>query len=186
VKDLSSPLSPNEKDQLLTIARRALQLFFEGDKAPWTTVGDGGLDRVGGAFVTLEDGPQLRGCMGVLASGFPLAGTVAECAVSAASRDPRFSSVEADEVQRLKITVSVLGEFKVVAGPEDVVIGKHGILISQGHKQGLLLPQVATELQLEPAAFLDLGCQKAVLPAGSWREGASIQVFTAEVFSDAL
>ena len=69
--------------------------------------------------------------------------------------------------------------------PEEIEIGRHGLLVSRGRQRGLLLPQVAAEHHFSPDQFLQETCRKAQLPRDAWREsGTQVFGFTCEVFSD--
>ena len=70
------------------------------------------------------------------------------------------------------------------AAPEDVVVGKHGLLVQQGGRRGLLLPQVPVEWEWDRETFLAQTCLKAGLAPDAWTRGAELQVFTAEVFGE--
>jgi AmmeMemoRadiSam system protein A len=114
----------------------------------------------------------------------PLYRAVAETARAAAFEDSRFLPVTKEESPRLEVSLSVLsGLFPI--RPEAVEVGRHGLVISQGGRRGLLLPQVPTENGWDRETFLEQSCRKAGLPGDAWRKGASIEAFTAEVFSDA-
>jgi AmmeMemoRadiSam system protein A len=115
----------------------------------------------------------------------PLRRTVAEMAVQAALHDPRFSPVSASELPGLDIEISVLSPLEEVKDVSTIEVGKHGLVIQEGSRSGLLLPQVATEYGWDRETFLDHTCMKAGLPAGSWRKkGVVILRFTAEVFGE--
>jgi len=68
---------------------------------------------------------------------------------------------------------------------EAVEVGRHGLVISEGARRGLLLPQVAVENGWNRETFLEQTCRKAGLPPDAWRKGATIEAFTAEIFADA-
>ncbi len=68
--------------------------------------------------------------------------------------------------------------------PEEIEIGRHGLLISQHGRRGLLLPQVPAERGWDCTAFLEQTCRKAGLPLDAWQKGATLEAFTAEVFRD--
>jgi AmmeMemoRadiSam system protein A len=175
--------SPEQRKQLLSLARASLKRgITHNGSLPELDAALGSQERA--AFVTLTRREQLRGCIGTLATDRPLRETIAELAVSSATEDPRFPRVRPDEVDDLRIEISVLSP-PVDAGPEDVVIGMHGLIVEHGRRRGLLLPQVATEHHLTREQFLDAVCQKAGLPASAWREpGVRLQTFTAEVFGE--
>lgn len=182
-----SPLDSNERKLLLHVARQAIEQAVE--KGELEIIGikhlPGRLGEASGAFVTLRRGRNLRGCIGHLeASPASLALAVAWAAKSAALEDPRFERVRPEEVAGLTIEISVLTPFEEIAA-ENVVIGTHGLVVQQGSRRGLLLPQVATEHGLSREEFLDETCAKAGLPRGAWRDpGTKVFAFTAEVFSE--
>src|SRR5208283_1627329 len=109
--------------------------------------------------------------------------SVAETARAAAFEDPRFEPVTPSEAPRLTIEISVLSPLQSIR-PEDVVIGKHGLVITQGQRRGLLLPQVPIEWDWDRETFLAQTCLKAGLPPKAWQQGAELQAFTAEVFGE--
>lgn len=128
---------------------------------------------------------ELRGCIGHVNGDRPLGEVIRQVAVSAARFDPRFAPVTPDELPGLRIEISVLSE-PVRAESADLcrlVIGRDGLLVRRGLAHAVLLPQVATEEQFSPEAFLGAVCSKAGLGAGSWREpGTEVFTFTADVF----
>jgi len=137
-----------------------------------------------GAFVTLKSDGELRGCVGYPLPVKPLDETIVEMAVAAASQDTRFDPLRPDEMDRLRIDISVLGLPEPVGDPGEVVVGRHGIIVSKGSRRGLLLPQVPVEHGWDRETFLRQGCLKAGLPPDEWKKGAKIEVFTAQVFSE--
>ena len=138
-----------------------------------------------GAFVTLTRRGELRGCIGRLWGGEPLEETVAAMAVEAAVHDDRFPPVTLAELGALRIEISVLSSPRPVAGAAEVVPGRDGVVLDKGGRRAVFLPQVAAEQGWGREEMLDHLCQKAWLPAGCWRDGASLSVFQAEVFAEA-
>jgi AmmeMemoRadiSam system protein A len=135
--------------------------------------------------VTLTKRGDLRGCIGYVRAVKPLRETVAEMAVQAALHDPRFPPVSASELSGIDIEISVLSPLEEVTDVSQIEVGKHGLVIQEGARSGLLLPQVATEYGWDRETFLDHTCLKAGLPAGSWkRKGVVLLKFTAEVFGE--
>jgi AmmeMemoRadiSam system protein A len=112
----------------------------------------------------------------------PLWEVVARSARAASHNDSRFSPVEPDEMTEITVEVSVLTEPHDVASPEDVVVGRHGVILSHEGRQALLLPQAATEHGWNREALLSYACRKAGLSVHAWKQGAKIQVFEAQVF----
>ncbi|HEB84544.1 MAG TPA: AmmeMemoRadiSam system protein B [Bacteroidetes bacterium] len=178
-------LTDERRAELLRIAREHVKAAAKGKPAPAVEVEDEVLNRRCGAFVTLrEPGGELRGCIGYPEAWRPLAQTVAEVAEAAATRDPRFPPVAPREVGKLAVEVSVLSPMAPI-DPEEVEPGRHGVVIRHRGRQGLLLPQVATNQGWDREQFLDHLCLKAALSPGAWRDPeAKLYAFTAEVFSD--
>jgi AmmeMemoRadiSam system protein A len=135
-----------------------------------------------GVFVTLKVHGELRGCIGNIMSDRPLPETVAEMAVKSASVDPRFPPIGPAELDYLDVDISVLGPLVEVRDTKEIRIGRDGLVIEMAGRHGLLLPQVATEHGLNVEEFLAQTCIKAGLPPDSWRHGAGIYRFAAEVF----
>jgi AmmeMemoRadiSam system protein A len=136
-----------------------------------------------GAFTTLYAQGNLRGCVGYILPTASLFRTVANTARGAAFEDTRFWPVVAEELPDLKISLSVLSLLQPIQ-PEQIEIGRHGLVVSQTGRRGLLLPQVPTEYGWDRLAFLQQTCKKAGLPLNAWEQGAKIEAFTAEIFDD--
>ena len=178
-------LTDEEKQELLRIARATLREFLRTGRVPPGKPHRDSLVAEAGAFVSLHIGPSLRGCIGTQQESKPLYKTIQEMVVAAASRDPRFNPVTGEEFDSLIIEISVLGDRGEVRGPEDIVIGEHGITIDRQGRRGLLLPQVASDNNWDAETFLEHVCAKAGMPHGSWREeGCELERFTAQVFSE--
>ena len=88
-----------------------------------------------------------------------------------------------DEVPELQVSLSVLSPPQPIR-PDQVEIGRHGLLISLGPYRGLLLPQVPVEHGWDRITFLEQTCKKAGLPPNAWQTGARLEAFTAEIFGD--
>lgn len=100
-------------------------------------------DRRAGVFVSLHKHGQLRGCIGTIsATRRNVAEEIADNAVSACSRDPRFMPVTADELSCLEINVDVLGEPEPIASPDELDVKRYGVIVTSGRKRGLLLPDL--------------------------------------------
>jgi AmmeMemoRadiSam system protein A len=136
-----------------------------------------------GVFTTLYLHGQLRGCVGYAMPIAPLSRAVMETACAAAFNDTRFAPVTSEEAHGLEISLSILSPLALIRA-EDVVVGRDGLLVSEGARRGLLLPQVPVENGWDRETFLEQTCRKAGLPLDAWRKGATIEAFTAEVFGD--
>ena len=85
---------------------------------------------------------------------------------AAALEDPRFDAVRVDELDKLQIEISVLSPMFAIA-PDDVVVGRHGLMVSYEGRRGILLPQVAPEWGWDRETFLAQTCRKAGSADGS-------------------
>jgi AmmeMemoRadiSam system protein A len=176
-------LDASQRKELLGIARRALGGYLGAGKIPPEEGARGELAAHGAAFVTLTKNGRLRGCIGYTEAVAPLFKVVQECVVAAATEDPRFPPVSPMELPSLRIEISVLTPL-VPIRPEEVVVGRHGLMVAKGGMRGLLLPQVPVEWGWDRVTFLDQVCVKAGLPPSAWRHGATLRAFTAEVFGE--
>lgn len=174
--------SPEERTILLRAAHESVLAAAEG-RALASPIPSGHLAEPRGVFTTLYQAEMLRGCVGFPLPVTPLFRAVLETARAAAVEDPRFAPVTLREAREIKISLSVMSALRRVS-PEEVEAGRHGLLVSDGPRRGLLLPQVAVEHGWDRETFLQHTCLKAGLPPDHWRKSARIEVFTAEVFGD--
>jgi len=170
--------------RLLEIARRSIEEYVRHGKRPKFEVPEAELHELGAAFVTLTHKGQLRGCIGYTEAFKPLYQTVSNCAISSATGDPRFPPVTAGELDEIEIEISVLSPLKKVENVNEIEVGRHGLMIEKGFRKGLLLPQVATEYGWDRDTFLAHTCLKAGLPPDAWQKGATIYLFSAEIFGE--
>jgi AmmeMemoRadiSam system protein A len=178
-------LGAKDKEELLRIARTSIEATARRQRMPKLDTNSPFLQEQHGAFVTLYEHGELRGCIGFIAGLDNLAETVQESAIKAAFEDPRFYSVFAQELRELTIEVSVLSPLSRVTKPEEIIIGTHGLVIEGAGRRGLLLPKVASENDFDARTFLEETSLKAGGPKDLWkRPGTKISVFTAEVFSE--
>lgn len=180
----------NEKEEkiLLEIARDTLRLYLNKNTVPFLKDYPltENLQKVCGVFVTLKEKADgdLRGCIGYILGKKPLAEAVIDCTVQAATRDKRFTSMQKGEDQTVYIEVSVLTPPRKINSIDEIKVGKHGLIISKGFKSGLLLPQVPVEWGWSRNDYLKAICRKADLLDRSWENGATLYVFTAQVFGE--
>jgi AmmeMemoRadiSam system protein A len=140
-------------------------------------------DRRAGAFVTLLENGELRGCMGNLDADNPAWASVIEAARWAARGDPRFMGVEPGELDALEIDVSILGPMQRLADPAAFRPGIDGIVVRRGGRRGLLLPEVADSVGRGPTDMLVACCRKAGLPGDAWHDrGTELWVFRTHRF----
>ena len=190
---LRSPeFSLDQRRTLLRIAHQAILSVLERQSFPEAPPLPAGLSDPRGVFTTLylhgdrhgDPHRELRGCVGYALPIAPLYRAVAETARAAAFEDFRFLPVTKEEALRLEVSLSVLSRLFPIH-PEAVEVGRHGLLLSDGARRGLLLPQVPVENGWDRETFLEQTCRKAGLPLDSWRKNSTIEAFTAEVFADA-
>lgn len=178
----SSRLSAEVQKELLHLARSAISQYVKEKKVIDYRTENTDLLTKKGAFVTLRKKEMLRGCIGFIEPVFPLYETVIRAAIYAACQDMRFPPVSADELEDLEIEISILTVPEKIQDPLQVVVGKHGLIISQGDHRGILLPQVPVENNWSRVEFLERACLKAGLPRNAWTSGADIYIFEAIVF----
>jgi len=179
-------LSEQEKSELLALARTSVEHAINKDEAyvPTASASDA-LNRERGAFVTLHESGELRGCIGYTSATKPLYMTVRDTATLAALKDPRFKPVSVSELPKLEYEISVLSPLRRVTDIQQIKIGEHGLLMKNGGFEGLLLPQVPVEQKWDRQKFLEQTCVKAGMSAGCWKdEDTDIFLFTAVVFGE--
>jgi hypothetical protein len=185
-KGESRMLNDNQRKRLLQIARESLTGYVKDGVRKNFKEDNPVLTKPMGAFVTLHEKGELRGCIGNMMGGGPLYQTVADMAIEAATGDPRFPSLSPKEIDDIDIEISVLSPLKRVSSHEEVKIPGHGVLVRKGFMSGVYLPQVATETGWNKEEFLTSLCaHKAGLEPNAWKDPATeIYVFTAEVFGE--
>jgi len=179
-------LNKNQRKRLLQIARNSIETFLLTNKKLDLSVQDPILLKAMGAFVTLQEHGQLRGCIGNLIGKQPLYLTVRDMAVEAAIGDPRFSPVGLEDLKDIEIEISVLSPLERVDSIDKIQLGTHGVLVVRGFNSGVFLPQVATETGWSKEEFLSNLCaHKAGIPPDAWKDKSTeIYIFSAEVFSE--
>lgn len=171
---------------LLDVARRAILLYLREGRTLHVPTEDPVLLAPRATFVTLRQRPTgaLRGCCGESTARRPLIDSVAQMAIASAVDDPRFFPVSLAEVPRLAIEISALTPLHPIR-PEEVEVGRHGLLLVVGSARGLLLPQVPTMYGWDRQAFLAALCEKAGVPTSAWRlPQAELYAFEAEKWGE--
>ena len=178
--------TPDEKKILLGIARNTIVAYVSSNNTP--VVDDKSfspnLTMHAGAFVTLKEKGELRGCIGRFYADIPLWKVVQQMAIASATQDSRFTPVTASETSRLQIEISVLSPMKRIYSADEIVLGKHGIYIKKGYYSGTFLPQVATETGWNREEFLGhCARDKAGLSWDGWKD-AELYTYEACVFGE--
>jgi hypothetical protein len=179
-------LSEPEKSELLALARKSVEYVVQ-EKYAYEPPANASatLNQERGAFTTLKESGELRGCIGYTSATKPLYLTVRDTATLAAMRDPRFSPVSASELPKLEYEISVLSPLRRVTDVQQIKVGQHGLLMKNGDSEGLLLPQVPVEQKWDRQTFLEQTCAKAGMRTSCWMdEDTDIFSFTAVVFGE--
>jgi AmmeMemoRadiSam system protein A len=177
-------LDDEDRRALLALARATITQFLDSETLPLPRDVPTHLQALHhGAFVTLREHGQLRGCIGRVWHDGPLPQLVSAMAYEAAFQDPRFGPVAADEVDDLAVEVSVLTPPQP-AEAEAIEPGRHGVLLRKHGRSAVFLPKVATEQGWDREQLLDHLCLKGGLPARAWTRDASLFTFEAEVFGE--
>jgi len=181
-------LSPQERSQLMELARASVRATITGQAPPTVGAVEGTLAEERGCFVTLTNAGRLRGCIGTFQPDRPLGEMIVEMG-AAAARDPRFiyhAPILPEEVDQLTIGVSVLSPLEATDDPLSLEIGTHGIYIVSGHRAGCFLPEVASDQGWGAEEFLRQCCAgKAQLPPDAWQHPeTTVYLFTSEKFGE--
>jgi len=179
-------LSDEDKKTLLRIARHTIDKYINQGIVPEIDASGFSetLKTPAGAFVTLHENGDLRGCIGTFTPTKPLYLVVQEMAISASTKDYRFSKVTSSEIKKIDIEISVLTPMKKINSISEIKLGKHGIYIKKGMNGGTFLPQVATETGWSLEEFLGhCSRDKAGIGWDGWKD-AEISVYEALVFEE--
>lgn len=182
-------LNREQQVRLLALARRTIREMLEGEGLPDPALLEGFDDPVFGekcgAFVTLHAGGALRGCIGYIRGVKTIPETIIDMANASAFKDPRFPPLRKQEFGLINIEISIMSPIVEVRDTADIAVGRDGLIITSGHRSGLLLPQVATEYGWDLSTFLEHTCYKAGLPGDAWKmKGTRIEKFSAQVFGE--
>ena len=192
------PFNLEDGKKLLRFARENIESYLKNNRR--IIVPDDIKNKFGdkyGAFVTLNkfnvSGNPLRGCIGYIEPKFALYDTIHRVSVSSAVEDPRFPSVNIEEMDDIIIELSILTPPKLIEvnDPSEyiqkIVIGRDGLIAEQGMRRGLLLPQVPVDhgRNWNVETFLDHTCQKAWLSSDAWKDkNTNIYSFQAILFEE--
>jgi MEMO1 family protein len=180
----AAPLQDIEKKSLLAFARETIHRYLTTETVPLPRSFPARMAFPQGAFVTLTENEQLRGCIGHITPDFELGKTVGAMAYQSAFHDPRFLPVQLSELNKIELEISILSPMKSIKTSEEIVVGRDGVLLTKGSSSAVFLPQVAPENNWDRNEMLDHLCIKAGLSKGCWKRDAGFQVFQAEVFSE--
>jgi MEMO1 family protein len=199
VKGQPPALSADDKATLLKLARTTLAEYLQASHPaaartretrirPHFEPTSAAMEQPRATFVTLRHRQthDLRGCRGEVFARYPLWESVQRVSLLSATDDPRFRPMSHAELADVHIEISVLTPMRLAHNPEEVVVGKHGVMIRQGGHGGLFLPQVPVEQGWDRDEYLSTLCwMKAGLPADAWRKpDTQLYIFEAEIFEE--
>jgi AmmeMemoRadiSam system protein A len=177
-------LSEIDRKSILELARQAVEEVVSHQKLLEKIPKIEAFEDRRGVFVTLHVKGKLRGCIGVIEPKESLGESIVRCASGAAVGDPRFLPMKPEELSGLQVEVSLLSPLQRIQ-PDEIEIGKHGLLVEQGIRRGLLLPQVAVEHHLGRAEFLQETCHKAGVARDAWKAPETrLYGFTCEILEE--
>jgi len=180
----SATANAAQKSLLLKEARFTIEQALAGKEPPAGLETDPWLNLPGAAFVTLTVNGALRGCIGTVEPVLTLMDAIRYGAYSAAFRDHRFAPVTAEELEKIKIEVSLLSRMSP-AKAADIIPGRHGVVVVNGDKSGLFLPQVWEQIPGKEDFLGELCEQKAGLPRDCWKDPKTeINTFTVDAFKE--
>jgi AmmeMemoRadiSam system protein A len=184
-------LSSEEEKTLLKLARTVLENFVSRRQRRFAEKDLEGMNltpslkKPFGVFVTLTEKDRLRGCIGHIVPVLPLYQGVIENAMNSAANDPRFSPVDPQELKNIHIEISVMSPLMEVASPDEIMVGRDGLVLTNGRNSGVFLPQVPVEWHWDKQTYLEELGQKAGLDKGAYkRPGIQLKRFTAQVFGE--
>jgi hypothetical protein len=135
--------SPEEKTPLTQLAREAVESYVRRREviAPPANPAQSEMKERAGVFVSLKRRGQLRGCIGTFAPTTEnTAAEIIRNAIAAATGDPRFSPVTPEELDEITYSVDILSPPEKVNDISQLDCTKYGVIVTQGHRRGLLLP----------------------------------------------
>ena len=184
--EMEGLLNDQQRKKLLKLARDTITLYLDEGKTLESKFEDKTLEEVIGVFVTLRRNHQLRGCIGNIIGTKPLYLGVRDMSIAAATQDLRFRPVTKDELKDIHIEISALSPLKQITNTDEIILGKHGVLVRDAYRNGVYLPQVATETGWSKEEFMNSLCgRKAGMDSSAWKNGkCDIYIFSAEAFEE--
>lgn len=171
--------------KLLELARQAIEEQFFGKKPEiLDELKEKQFKQARGVFVTLHKNKELRGCIGFPMPIMAITEAVMKAAKASAFSDYRFKKLKQEELQDIKIELSIL-TIPQDCKPNEITIGKDGLICEYLGYSGLLLPQVATEYKMNRIEFLEVLCNKAGLPNDTWQnKNFKLKKFQCQIFKE--
>ena len=173
-------LTERERRELLDLAKKTIASYVKSGKTLEYSGSDPRFLANGAVFVTINRQGSLRGCIGNIIPVMPLHRSVISNAVAACSRDPRFAPMSREELKDMEVEVTVLSPLVPLDDIKNIVIGRHGLYLTNGMQSGVLLPQVAEEYHWDVPTFLEQVSLKAGMSKDAWKN-SQLYTFTADV-----
>lgn len=169
--------SYEQQQALIQLAFDSIRYYLQHGKPPYMKSGDLKLNRKAGVFVTIKELGALRGCIGHIVADTPIYQIVQDMAIAAATCDPRFPPLQLKNLDNISTKISILSPLQRM-GHEEIIIGKHGVLIEKEDRRSLLLPEVPVDRSWNKQQFLENLCLKAGLERNAWKTGGKLYGFT--------
>jgi AmmeMemoRadiSam system protein A len=190
-REYMTTITDEDRSALLKLARSSIEAkLIKEVKVIRPEKKTSALEEKRGCFVTLHKNGALRGCIGTIEAIKPLVNSVEENALNAAFRDPRFASLEEEELKYINIEISVLTVPQELSFKDKddlkrkIKKGVHGIILSSGWHKATFLPQVWEQLP-DVENFLEHLCIKAGMKKDCWKNRTTrVQTYETEFFSE--
>lgn len=133
------------EDAYVRLARETIEEYIKTGNRISVPVGlpDEMYNDRAGVFVSIKENGNLRGCIGTIQATQPsVAEEIMQNAISASTKDPRFSPIEPNELDKLTISVDVLGDTEIIDSPDKLDVKRYGVIVTKGYRRGLLLPNL--------------------------------------------
>jgi len=179
---LTSKISNKNKVILSNVARNTIEIFLKNGQRTKFSIEIAEILELRAVFVTLweKESGKLRGCIGDIEARYPLVESVSKNAISAALEDPRFEPLTINELDNINIEISVLSILRKIQ-PEEIEIGRHGLILVKGSSRSVFLPEVAVSQGWNRKTFLDELSLKAGMNKESWKDpGTELLCFESE------
>src|SRR3989339_11787 len=177
-------LNQEEQQKLLNICKQTVEEYIKNNNILDWQIDDQNLNAHMGAFVSIYNKKELRGCVGMIKPQKPLWQTICDIAIAAATEDNRFISIQKDELIDLTYEINVLSVPKKINNWQDIILGIHGVIIKKGFRSGVFLPGVAADTGWGLEEFLSQLCyQKADLPPDAYKNDPEVEIsiFTTQI-----
>lgn len=171
-------LNQQEQKELLRICKQSIEEYIKNNNTIDFQIDNKNLNKPMGAFVSIYNQKNLRGCIGMIETNKPLWKTVHNMSIAAATEDHRFSAITEEELPKLKYEINVLSVPQKINNWQDIILGEHGVIIKKDFNSGVFLPGVATDTGWTKEEFLSQLCyQKAGLPPNAYKDDPDIEIY---------